>query len=53
MRPGAERNLSGWLVREAVSEISAEKRAAGRRVKADKKKTVGVDQLIIHNRKVF
>jgi hypothetical protein len=26
---------------------------AGRRVKADKKKTVGVDQLISHNRKVF
>ena len=23
MRPGAERNLSGWLVREAVSEMSA------------------------------
>ena len=23
MRPGAERNLSGWVVREAVSEISA------------------------------
>ena len=23
MRPGADRNLSGWLVREAVSEISA------------------------------
>ena len=22
MRPGAERNLSGWLVREAVSEMS-------------------------------
>jgi hypothetical protein len=26
---------------------------AGRRVKADKKRTVGVDQLIIHYRKVF
>ena len=23
MSPGAERNLSGWLVREAVSEMSA------------------------------
>ena len=23
MRPGADRNLSGWLVREAVSEMSA------------------------------
>jgi hypothetical protein len=22
IRPGAERNLSGWLVRDAVSEIS-------------------------------
>ena len=25
MRPGADRNLSGWLVREAVSEMSAAK----------------------------
>ena len=23
MSPGADRNLSGWLVREAVSEMSA------------------------------
>ena len=28
MRPGAERNLSGWLVREAVSEMSAAKDGA-------------------------
>jgi len=53
MRPGAERNLSGWLVREAVSEISEEKRVAGRRKKADRKRAVGVDQLTTQHRKVF
>ena len=46
MRPGAERNLSGWLVREAVSEISAAGRVSGRSVKADKKRAVGLGQLM-------
>lgn len=30
MSPGAERNLSGWLVREAVSEMSAAREGRGR-----------------------
>ena len=34
IRPGAERNLSGWLVREAVSEMSAA--GEGRRERARK-----------------
>ena len=34
MRPGAERNLSGWQVLEAVSEISAAEE--GRLARANK-----------------
>ena len=33
MSPGAERNLSGWLVREAVSEMSAAREGRGERAR--------------------
>ncbi len=33
MRPGAERNLSGWLVREAVSEMSAAREGRGKKAR--------------------
>jgi len=36
MRPGAERNLSGWLVRDAVSEMSEERPRIGKARKRHK-----------------
>ena len=40
MRPGAERNLSGWLVREAVSEMSAAKESGWERVRKPSSKGI-------------
>jgi len=40
MSPGAERNLSGWLVREAVSEMSAAREGRGERGKKPSSKAI-------------
>ena len=40
MRPGAERNLSGWLVREAVSEMSAAREGRRERARKPTSKTI-------------
>jgi len=40
MSPGAERNLSGWLVREAVSEMSAAREGRGERVRKPSSKAI-------------
>ena len=40
MRPGAERNLSGWLVREAVSEMSAAREGRRERVRKPSSKVI-------------
>ena len=40
MSPGAERNLSGWLVREAVSEMSAAREGRVERAKKPSSKAM-------------
>ena len=40
MSPGAERNLSGWLVREAVSEMSAAREGSGERARKPTSKVI-------------
>ena len=40
MRPGAERNLSGWLVREAVSEMSAAREGRWERARKPTSKVI-------------
>jgi len=41
MSPGAERNLSGWLVREAVSEMSAARVGRSERARKPSSKAIG------------
>ena len=41
MSPGAERNLSGWLVREAVSEMSAAREGRGESARKPSSKAIG------------
>ena len=40
MSPGAERNLSGWLVREAVSEMSAAREGRRERTRKPSSKAI-------------
>jgi len=40
MRPGADRNLSGWLVRDAVSEMSDAREGMRERVRKPSSKGI-------------